>query len=916
MSEKVESTRFKRIVRVLGKTFLVFLLFFQLTLLWVASNPSPIKIPTEISNFLLDSIEQKGIKLQARNFWIQPDLSLAMDDLSVEVVGITGEIFTAERLEFQISASQLVSLKISPQRLNIRGGKIICPSTISEFGERRTLLEDFRIDLNRKGAWLNAPIGRTRLGNFIISLEGELPLNLLSIQKNIWQREDSSTETLAQSTRRGLSALEKIIILAKEAGGGSIQIDANADPAGGAELKLQAVLANHPNLPTGQNLQARIFELWGNIQINKSGEIDRWSLQSEADDLSYKNYRIRHLIVAMNGAEQNRLISGHIIGVDGSLPQLSGIQFHGRFVPKIVQGNIGFKASFESQSRESEAVGELDWAGVSTDPWGEFSWKINYAQIAAAELNAFAVVKDSLHSSGVKLTGYVGLAQAQIEHGQNFKWAEGNLSFTGLDARGLNQKTLSSIQDTPLITYFSFHPARAPYPLQIKRLQLGTLQGEIDCALAMGGAFSVRLHGDIHPSCLDQILGDWWIDTWKLFEIKRDPRATIDAVGKWGELAAKVKGRVRMDDFTLLNAPFRAVTLSVDTDEAFTRIGIEELAGGTTTDDGSVTGHIVWDWRKPKDLTGPMISLRGNLQPWIAAKCGAANFSEILHNLELPPSHTFALSVSPTESGLTIEANAECLESFKAWGVESKNFKINVLSKNNIITANSSFILADGEVKFSLKGKSPHESEMFLELKNCDTLKITRLAEKIKPPVQSNNAVDVFKPGSNLNFSFHGTVDIEKPTEVRGLGSFDVYSPDLKKVRLLGGLSAILESLGIGATTYTLDHITGHFGCLNQTAYFPDIMISGSESRLGLNGQIHLDNNEVDFNGEFVVPKTESFTPLELLNLTRNLVNNSKITVKGPISTPTTDANPPWLSLFFKSIMNKDLGKIPDELAE
>jgi hypothetical protein len=198
--------------------------------------------------------------------------------------------------------------------------------------------------------------------------------------------------------------------------------------------------------------------------------------------------------------------------------------------------------------------------------------------------------------------------------------------------------------------------------------------------------------------------------------------------------------------------------------------------------------------------------------------------------IELPSSHSFELFVTPTENGLAIDAQAECLAPFKAWGVESRNFKINLTSKNNIINAHSNFILADGEVKFELKGKTPTESEIFLELKNCDTLKITRLAEKIKGAKEGS--VELFKKGSNLNFDFHGTIDIENPLEIKGLGSFDIYSPDLKKIRLLGGLSTILESLGIEATTYTLDHLNGHFGCIDGTAYFPDLMVIGPQSYL------------------------------------------------------------------------------------
>ena len=914
MSEPKSISRFKKSVRGLGTSILVFLLLFQLLLLWVANNQIPVRLPESVSQLILHQAAQEGIKLQARNFWIQPDLSLAVDDLTVEIEGITGEIFTAERVEFQISPSNLFFLKISPQRFNLRGGKIFCPASISKLGEKHLLLEDLRIDLVRRGNWLTAPICRTRTGNFVISLEGELPLNLLSIQNDLLEGSPQPTITIAQSTRRYLSALEEIVALTKEAGGGSIQMDANGKATGGAELKLQAVLANHESTTTAANFQARTLEIFGSIQINKQGLIDQWSLQSAVDYLSYKNYSIKHLLVEMSGAEQNRFISGHIIGVDGSLPQLDGIQFRAKFTPQRINEMAGIRAIFESQSRESEAVGELSWINSSTSPVGDFSWKIYYAQISAQELNTFSSIQELLKQSRVKLDGYVGLSQTQIEHGQQFKWAEGEISFTGLDALGISQKSLSSNQELAMVTRFSFSPERKPFPLQLRNLQLTTIRGELDCALEPKGEFNLRLRGDVHPDALNEILGQWWVDTWKMFEIKKDPRATIDVVGRWGNVSADVKGRVRMDDFTLLTAPFRRVTLSVDTRSEYTRIGIEELAGGKSEEDGAVHGSVAWDWRKPAALAGPVISLRGNLQPWIAADCSADNIAEILKKIELPGSHSFDLFVTPTENGLNVEANAECIEPFKAWGVESRNFRMNVVSKNNVISARSSFILADGNVKFELNGKTPHEAEIFLELKNCDTLKITRLTEKLKGV--KAGSVEMFKPGSNLNFNFRGTVDIDNPTEVKGLGSFDLYSPDLKKIRLLGGLSTILESLGIEATTYTLDHINGHFGCADGTAYFPDLMIMGSQSYLGLNGEVQLKDSEVDFNGQFTVPKSGSFTPLQLLNLSRNLVNNTKITVKGPISTPKTDANPPWLSLFFKSIIKKDLGKIPDSLVE
>ena len=93
MSEAKSTSRFKKIVRSLGTAILVFLLLFQLLLLWVANNKIPVRLPESVSQIILHQAAQEGIKLQARNFWIQPDLSLAVDDIIVEIEGITEAVF-------------------------------------------------------------------------------------------------------------------------------------------------------------------------------------------------------------------------------------------------------------------------------------------------------------------------------------------------------------------------------------------------------------------------------------------------------------------------------------------------------------------------------------------------------------------------------------------------------------------------------------------------------------------------------------------------------------------------------------------------------------------------------------------------------------------------------------------------------
>ena len=134
-------------------------------------------------------------------------------------------------------------------------------------------------------------------------------------------------------------------------------------------------------------------------------------------------------------------------------------------------------------------------------------------------------------------------------------------------------------------------------------------------------------------------------------------------------------------------------------------------------------------------------------------------------------------------------------------------------------------------------------------------------------------------------------------------------------MRVLGGISNVLEALGVGATTYELTQAKGTFGCLGGRAYFPDMAITGKQSRLDLAGEIDLKASTLDFEGDFSLPLKGGFNPLELLNLNRALVSLTKIKLKGPISKPETSALPT-----LKDIINpkKDskLGRIPEGIQE
>jgi hypothetical protein len=493
------------------------------------------------------------------------------------------------------------------------------------------------------------------------------------------------------------------------------------------------------------------------------------------------------------------------------------------------------------------------------------------------------------------------------------------MAFGGLRALGLHAESIAPGASATLNADFRFDAAATDFPLVLERLDLAGVHGEAHCSLRAGGPFRLNLRGEIAPPCLDRLLGDWWIQLWGLFQLTAKPVAIIEVEGSWGEpLRTTTRGVSTLRSFRFMQAPFRSVGVRIDADPRRTRIGLERLAGGNQETDGAVDGLVTWDWSKPLAEAGPRVHVEGNLAPWIAATLAGPELGASLRALELPPTRRLVIDVAPGAGALPdVTAQVTCAESFRAWAIESAHLTMAVRSVGPKVEVAADLDLAAGRAHLELAGDLLRTPKVRLELRDCDFAKVGALAGKLgqakpadpapTPPARTSIA--------RLDLRFSGIVDLAHPTLLRGRGDFLLNDPELKKVRVLGGLSAALESIGVDATSYELRTAQGTFGCLEGKAYFPDLTLTGTDARLQLAGEVDLAGPTLNFLGDFSLPSGGAFNPLQFLNLNRALVALTKIRVKGPLANPSTNALPRLKDLV-KSKEDKDLGKIPPSLLE
>jgi len=907
MKSKQASSPFRRFLRGLTNTCLLLLLPVQLTLCWVANLDHPTKLPDFLTERISTQLAEQGLSLQARNFWMMPDLTLAADDLSLGVDGMSGDIFTAARVEIALNPALLIAGQIEPTQVRLSGARLWCPASVARGGVRRPLIDTLTLDVTKEGRWLNLRSIQARGGKITCHLSGEVPTGLLRPEKD-----NKGLIPLSRRLADAFASIETAIDVAERSGGASVSLRCQGSSDGSAEISVQAVLGNDWSDSGLGLIQVRGLNLRGAIKVAAEGRITDWRVDGGAQEMAWRNITAERIDLRARGKSRREDTVAEL-----TLAQAKGAGLELRRVKldaRPISGD-GYRIAFGILSDGSTASGSAILASTGT-----VTAAISHAHLSGAEISAQPELGRLLHAAGVDLRGDVLLREvaANLSAKGEVTQASGEIALSGFRGLGLSAEAISPDKALPLRTHFDFDPTRAAAPLQLRDLRLASVTGSVDCELKAGGAFMLHLNGEMEPVCLDRVLGEWWVSLWKMFFLRERPYAFIEVESHWGSLTSVTKGRALLNRFDFMGAPFRHVEVSIDADPKQTTIGLHRLGGGDSEADGSVEGSATWDWTKPLALAGPVVRAKGNLQPWIAARCAGKDFGEALRGLSLPIDRRLTLLLTPGVKGPDVKTSIECAGAFSAWGISGSSLQASTENIDGGMRVRAKLGLADGEARLSLDGDPLRQTKLSLGLKGCDPAQIGQLLNDLStPPPKDAPPTPATKVASagKLDLDFTGHLDLEKPRLLKGLGHYTLTDPALKKVRLLGDISKVLEALGVGATTYELSQAKGTFGCVGGQAYFPDLAITGPKARLDLAGEIDLQASTLNFEGDFSLPRQGGLNPLDLLNLNRALISLTKIKLKGPISKPETSAIP-TLKDIINSQKDSKLGKIPDGIQE
>jgi len=904
MKPRPATSPVRRFLRGLANTALYLLLPCQLLLLWVVTRDGPIELPGVVARLLEDEVAAAGGRLHASRYLLTPRRTLVAQDVALEVAGMSGEILTATRLEVGL---RLTGKNRGLTSLRITGGRLWCPATASTRGQRTLLLDQVRADLRHEGRWWQAQL-QGRAGKFTFAFAGTLPGGMLAAPK-------TPTEAGAESggdIGAVLRTAETYLNWADRTGGGSLHLTGAGRADGGVDLAGEAQLGDHWIDEQLGIVRFTCPRFEAQARLDAQGRPGAWRFAAAAQDLESQGRRARAVSITATGEG----LDPRAWRAEGRVTEAQAFGFTG---VELDVAASGAEQGGRGRVRTATSAADVSWRRLAD---GSSQLLCPSATLSAEDLGQIPAVRTALTEGGVGLEGAILLADLDVRFAPEawtVRGATGRVSFGGLRALGLGAEAIAPGAGSGLNADVRFDAAAADFPLVLGRLDLAGVSGEAHCSLRAGGPFRLNLRGEIAPPCLDRLLGDWWVQLWGLFRLTAKPHAIIEVEGAWGQpLSTTTRGITTLAGFRFMQAPFRSVAVRIDADARRTRIGLERLAGGEQEADGAVDGLVTWDWSKPLAEAGPRVHVEGNLQPWIAATIAGPALGASLKALELPPTRQLVVDVAPGSGAQPdVTAKVRCAEPFRAWGLDSAHLEVTVRSSGPKLGVAADLDLAAGRAHLDLSGDLLRVPQVNLNLQGCDFAKVGALVSQLtrSPPTDPGSTPPARNSIARLDLRFSGIVDLEHPTQLRGRGDFLLNDPELKKVRVLGGLSSALEAIGVDATSYELLTAQGSFGCLGGKAYFPDLVLAGKDAQLKLAGEVDLTGPTLNFLGDFSLASRGSFNPLELLNLNRLLIALTKVRVKGPLSNPSTTALPK-LKDMVKSKEDKDLGKIPPALLE
>lgn len=511
------------------------------------------------------------------------------------------------------------------------------------------------------------------------------------------------------------------------------------------------------------------------------------------------------------------------------------------------------------------------------------------ARLCAADLTRLSPIAQAARATGVDLGGHIEIL------GGEAAWMDGELSSLS-GAFALGESGWGDLRPTLV------RPER-PFPrfsgelsmdvranqLDLTRLDLAGIQGEITGGLRAGDAFAIHLRSSpdnpVNPSCLNALLGAWWVDLWSRFDLSTDharPRADVRVIGKWGAPESiHTTVRAQLDNFGFMGARFRGTDLWVFAHPGETLLRIDSLRGDLDGQDaGGAHGTVRWDWRRPEWNGQPQIDAEGDMLPACALRLHDPVAAARIRGWTLA-NPLLRVSLGPDRP---LRATLESAGTSSIGGVKVDGLRLIATrppGPTGDLMLEATGSLSGGKASLALSGDLKTRNRLQVSIREWSRTGAANLIEQLGGPAAGKVGPD----GSSLTVFYEGDLDFTQPRNPTGKGRISLLDPNLKTIHLFGLVSSGLDALGIGVSSYPLDRAEVSFSCKDGQAELDPLRFIGNDASLNLKGTISLQDGTLRLAGRFQL-KDSPWGPLKYINPNRLMTNMISVDIRGTVNEP------------------------------
>jgi hypothetical protein len=715
------------------------------------------------------------------------------------------------------------------EELEIASATAYLPPLISPSGTQQAVLEvnDAHLSFNAQTLVIESLNGFSHDVHLIV--EGSLPLSLLQPSSNAGARPLLAQVTDFDKKMRGLQNLQATIVLSAHIAGGTDAVVAVRGTHSGQSEFGNIDYAAKFNAQLMQDKSISIGHVEGQLTVSKLIDLPPFLQNSLGTFRTPLNVRFH-----AEGASQH------------ALPASWSLFVATPFSEKLLSG-LYLKASlpFEQNSLEWRLFGpSLSATGSLELDWNEgtpFPTSLT-AHAAIANPNLLAWLGDRSSHRLLKNTS-IGSANTRLQWTAKEAVWKAQATLRDID---FNEAYLPEVQ-----LQVSLSTARLRLDLESLRFSpQETLRGLYEQDLA-SGRFAFYGQGDIYPRSLDYFLGEWWIAIFRELEINAPVQADValgGTVGNPRSISSVVQVYSNATSYRKIPVPDLQLLIRSNPQWSF----IESL--NAHFDDASITGQIAWQQGFPGDVRRPMrLSLQSNA-PWeiVQQASGVSALKEIQMDtapkvvidgwIWRPPRDNRPLGAIPQlEFAMSLPKGSLFYKNMSFSAVQARG---SVLDKS-VTVEPLTCTFAGGILTGSLDiepAALPKTTSTLLNLQLIDAGFLKSMEQLGHLTQDPDKFVRNFaRVGAEGRMDATLSLKVSQNTiDWAGAGHLSFRRAKLGQIHLLGGLSKLLQSIGLGFTSLDLNNGYVDWTIANDTLNVSNSLFTGTLLGLRMNGDLDM----------------------------------------------------------------------------